>query len=85
MSSWVPMTTARILKTNRSRSNGGLDGRRLDHTQAGLGDGAAAEELQPVLQVGVGQEWIRRGATPWGLARHHCFSWNTPTYTVPWR
>jgi hypothetical protein len=38
-----------------------------------------------VLQVGVGQGWLPRGASPWGLARRHFFSWNTPTYTVPWR
>jgi hypothetical protein len=32
-----------------------------------------------VLQVGVGQGWLPRGASPWGLARRHFFSWNTPT------
>ena len=51
----------------------------LDDAQAGFGDGAAAEELQPVLQVGVGQGWLPRDASPWGLARRHFFSWNTPT------
>jgi hypothetical protein len=30
-----------------------LSREELDHTQAGLGDGAAAEDGQPVLQVGV--------------------------------
>jgi hypothetical protein len=54
-------------------------GESLDDAQAGLGDGGAAEEVQPVLQVGVGP------GLPLPGPRRHFFSWNTPTYTVPWR
>ncbi|MCP9904615.1 hypothetical protein KBY85_10785 [Cyanobium sp. BA5m-10] len=45
----------------------------LDDAQAGLGNGAAAEEAEPVLQVGVGLGLLL------DRPRHHFFSWNTPT------
>lgn len=51
----------------------------LDQAQAGLGDGGAAEDVQPVLQVDLGQGWLSRGASPRGLSRRHFFSWKTPT------
>ncbi|MDA9867957.1 hypothetical protein N9C85_00820 [Synechococcus sp. AH-224-I15] len=40
----------------------------LDDAQAGLGDGAAAEEAEPVLQVGVGPGLLVDGP------RRHLFS-----------